>query len=384
MKKGNKRMPDEKIIESNRVTIRSLIANWEYYYNIPDWQRGPVWAKPKQRGFIRTLLEGNYANAIVFYPENGKRYVLDGQQRLNAIRAFVDGRLGLYSNNMGRYYRDLKENDLNKFLNYSITFDTLHGWSLDGIIESYIAIQNLQAQKASEKQFAYSTTTEIGKFARTLATENPFFSQVYIANEYKGDYSMALYPIAMERLGGLAGMDTPSINALVKGVSHGVILTDAMKYRVDENLTYAALLFSGIKTKARTAVIPIYQSIAFLRLCGYDLDHSESGALAAWFRESVDDDHKQVSFVDGVLHHIYRRGAQETFWLNQLRAMASSPGLLPGENSTRQINRLYSWMYRNGKCIHCGESVRPSHFDEHAFSAGDTCKTQQAQPVNAD
>lgn len=372
---------EEIITESNRVTLRALIADWDYYHNIPDWQRGIVWEKPKQRAYMRALLNRNYTHPIVFFPEGGKRFILDGQQRLHAIDQYIHNRLGLYNNNSGRFFKDLPTVLQNQLLDYALTFDVLHGRSLDELIETYIGIQNLKAQKPAEKQYAYSTTTEVGKFAKKIATENPFFSNIYVNDIHKGDYSMALYPIAMERLGGLAGMDTPTITTLVKGVSHDIKFSQSIQNRVEDNLLYGAMLYSGISTKSRSAIIPIYQSIVFLRLCGYDLDHSESGALTPWFTSSVLDDLKSVAFRDGILHNIYRRSCQETFWLNNLRAMASSPGLVARENSVRQINRLYSWFYRNGKCMYCGDSISLSHFDEHAFSSGDMCSIPRHERV---
>jgi hypothetical protein len=61
----------------------------------PDFQRGEVWNVPRKRRLIDTILRGWYVPAIhlIRDPDTGKDLVLDGQQRLAAIREFFDGSL---------------------------------------------------------------------------------------------------------------------------------------------------------------------------------------------------------------------------------------------------------------------------------------------------
>jgi hypothetical protein len=57
----------------------------------PPFQRGDIWDKPRQQRLIDTILRGWYIPAvhIVVDPE-GREEVLDGQQRLTAIAAFLE------------------------------------------------------------------------------------------------------------------------------------------------------------------------------------------------------------------------------------------------------------------------------------------------------
>src|SRR4051794_6550036 len=59
----------------------------------PDFQRGEVWSRPKQRLLIDSVLRDWYVPPIhlVRLPDN-RQVVLDGQQRLRAIDEFVRGR----------------------------------------------------------------------------------------------------------------------------------------------------------------------------------------------------------------------------------------------------------------------------------------------------
>lgn len=59
----------------------------------PDFQRGEVWSEPKQRRLIDSILRDWHVPPIhvVQNPETNTQDVLDGQQRLVAIRDFVNG-----------------------------------------------------------------------------------------------------------------------------------------------------------------------------------------------------------------------------------------------------------------------------------------------------
>ena len=59
----------------------------------PDFQRGEVWSEPKQRRLIDSILRDWHVPPIhvVQNPETNTQDVLDGQQRLAAIRDFVNG-----------------------------------------------------------------------------------------------------------------------------------------------------------------------------------------------------------------------------------------------------------------------------------------------------
>lgn len=61
----------------------------------PDFQRGEVWSQPKQRRLIDSILRDWHVPPIhvVQHPDTKKQDVLDGQQRLAAIRDFVNGKI---------------------------------------------------------------------------------------------------------------------------------------------------------------------------------------------------------------------------------------------------------------------------------------------------
>src|SRR4051812_14771258 len=59
----------------------------------PDFQRGEVWSETKKRRLIDTILRDWHIPPIhvIEHSDSHEQEVLDGQQRLVAIRDFVDG-----------------------------------------------------------------------------------------------------------------------------------------------------------------------------------------------------------------------------------------------------------------------------------------------------
>lgn len=101
---------------------------------IPDYQRGLVWTKKQKQNLIMSILMGNPIGDFVFGRKSLKDSkgiisdlkiewtVIDGQQRLNAIKEFVGNKFPLSD---GKYFRDMKYWDVRTFLN-SYKINALH------------------------------------------------------------------------------------------------------------------------------------------------------------------------------------------------------------------------------------------------------------------
>ena len=91
---------------------------------IPDYQRGLVWNLKQKQNLIMSILNGNPIGDFIFKKEsligsNGKRdglavawTVIDGQQRMNAIKEFMGNKFKLKD---GLKFRDMKYWDAREF-----------------------------------------------------------------------------------------------------------------------------------------------------------------------------------------------------------------------------------------------------------------------------
>lgn len=88
---------------------------------LPPWQRPSVWEAERQRAFIEGIFLGFTPGTIVTVapdwttgpggqavPTAGSNWLIDGQQRVTAIREFVENRLAIFD---GLLYRDLSRVD---------------------------------------------------------------------------------------------------------------------------------------------------------------------------------------------------------------------------------------------------------------------------------
>ncbi|MFB9866754.1 DUF262 domain-containing protein [Vreelandella sulfidaeris] len=66
----------------------------------PNFQRGEVWGRPKKQRLIDSILRGWHIPPIhvIKVPNSEKQEVLDGQQRLAAIRDFLEGEFSINGN----------------------------------------------------------------------------------------------------------------------------------------------------------------------------------------------------------------------------------------------------------------------------------------------
>ena len=97
-------------------------------YEIPDWQRGPVWDVSQKQSLIDTILRGWRLPKFYFVKYAEDQYlVVDGQQRLSAIYDFFGNELPLSDASAqefgGLYYKDLKSKFSDAFDDFEIDYD---------------------------------------------------------------------------------------------------------------------------------------------------------------------------------------------------------------------------------------------------------------------
>src|SRR5712692_6034340 len=101
-------------------------------YDIPDWQREPVWDQLKKQQLIDSILRGWKLPKFYFVKTSEDEYeVVDGQQRLQAIYEFFLNELPLSNSSSaqfgGVYYKDLPQRASDAFDDFEIEYDEIEG-----------------------------------------------------------------------------------------------------------------------------------------------------------------------------------------------------------------------------------------------------------------
>jgi hypothetical protein len=122
----------------------------------PEYQRGPVWSKPRQALLIDSMLKGY--DLPKFYlrqlpTENETFEVVDGLQRLTSMVNFLNGDFALpkVSEWAGLRYIDLPEVLGEKFDDYQLDFTILEGFSDDDVRDMFLRLQNGVRLNAAEE-----------------------------------------------------------------------------------------------------------------------------------------------------------------------------------------------------------------------------------------
>jgi len=86
----------------------------------PDYQRGDEWNIEDQQAFIKSIFKGYEIGRVVIreiHTLDCIGEVVDGKQRITAIRDFIEGKFSI----QGFYYEDLDEDDNRMFMDSKLS-----------------------------------------------------------------------------------------------------------------------------------------------------------------------------------------------------------------------------------------------------------------------
>jgi hypothetical protein len=132
----------------------------------PDFQRGEVWSTPKKQRLIDTILRQWHVPPIHLVAKGGGSFdVLDGQQRLTAIRDFlggvfaVDGFIEPIATELepldGLRFAQLPEPIRNELEDFAIRVFELHEYTPDEPHELFFRLNQPVALTEAEKRNAF-------------------------------------------------------------------------------------------------------------------------------------------------------------------------------------------------------------------------------------
>ncbi len=157
----------------------------------PDFQRNEVWSKAAQIALIDTILRNIpipkiYIKSII-REEQTYRVVIDGQQRLTAILAFVENKLKLrtphisFSEYNGMTFAELPEETRNQVLSYNLDFNEIFNPTDDELRDLYARVNKYTIQLNKQELRRADFPGEFLSLAEELSdldffVDNKFFS----------------------------------------------------------------------------------------------------------------------------------------------------------------------------------------------------------------
>jgi len=185
------------------MKIRHETQKIEELYNIKDdillnpaWQRGPVWSQQKQSLLIDSILRG-YDIPMIYMRNtpSGSPYdfeVVDGQQRLRAIWAFIDGDYALSPNIedvnkhkiAGKVFSDLSPAHKGKINKFPVVVAYVSDAREPEISRLFSRMQ--MGVRLNPPELRNAVQAPLRHAVDGLAREHPFFKQSRInANRFK-------------------------------------------------------------------------------------------------------------------------------------------------------------------------------------------------------
>lgn len=133
----------------------------------PDFQRGEIWSDFKRKRLIDSILRNWHVPPVhlIVDADSGKESVLDGQQRLAAIRDFVDGKFAVDGNLEpkdseiesldGKFYRDLPEGVRRRFDRFTVRVLSITNYAAAEPSELFYRLNQPTSLTAAEQRNAF-------------------------------------------------------------------------------------------------------------------------------------------------------------------------------------------------------------------------------------
>ena len=167
----NKLMAYDIAVFYNTYNLSTLMKWWGTKLIIPDFQRSYVWNVKQASEFVDSMLRGLPVPSMFFYDDNNRMLVVDGQQRLKSLFAFIKNQEfagkkfkltgNIHPNWKNRTYGELEEEDRDRLDDALMNITVMRQLAPDdGQSAMYLAFQRINTGgitlKAQEIRMAVS------------------------------------------------------------------------------------------------------------------------------------------------------------------------------------------------------------------------------------
>ena len=210
------------LFDRNKKTIKQIKDEFEQGKLIIDssYQRRSVWTEQDNIRLIETILIGYIVPEVFLWPalvdpETGDTvtHIVDGQQRINAIIDFIEGKYKLSKKYLldesivercgDKFFSELDDADKSQIWMYKLsTVDIDKSWTIDQIKTMFYRL-NLTDYTLNGQEKRNSKDSAFGTKAELLA-QNDFWKTVHVfsANDYRrmrdSEYCCSIYILAKE------------------------------------------------------------------------------------------------------------------------------------------------------------------------------------------
>ena len=227
-------------------------------YEIPEWQRGPVWDQHKKQQLIDSILRGWRLPKFYFVKTSEDEYeVVDGQQRLIAVYEFFSNELPLSADTVsdfgGPHYNDLKSKVSDLFDDFEIDYDEIEGGTEEELKHFFQRLQQGIPLTSSEK--LNSVHSKLRDFCRSLAKHEFFKKSIVVADTRYAHFDILTKAAVIEIEGIDAGLRYDDIKPVFESQA-SFSATSAVGKRLKAAMDFLALAFpaSDPPLKNRTVV----------------------------------------------------------------------------------------------------------------------------------
>lgn len=258
-------------------------------YEIPEWQRDEVWSLEKQRALIDSILRGWHLPKFYFVktsesPETWE--VVDGQQRLAAIFAFLENRFSLSDETQARYggpfYRDLPLEVSDRLDDFELDFEEIGEAEQEDVQEYFQRLQ--QGLPLTPAERLNAVPGKLTEFVRELSKHEFFLAKVVLRDVRHAHFDVCVKVIAVEIQGLGVGLRFPDLQELLQ-TNANFSSTSNVAQRVQGTFDY-------LNTEVFSEPSPILRNRSmiqsFATLTAQLLRSGKMGGKGARLREFVD------------------------------------------------------------------------------------------------
>ncbi|RJP72731.1 MAG: DUF262 domain-containing protein [Candidatus Abyssobacteria bacterium SURF_17] len=397
-------MPRQKVpdIEFNHFVlgqINDLFAQEKIYIN-PAYQRGDIWKHSQKIELIRSIESGYSIGVLVlFLNDLGKYEILDGQQRLLAIKKYLDGTLDLTETEFTAY-QDLERRERIHTDAYCIYYLKLKSHDTESreedIVQTFLRLQEGTPLNKAEKisahrgafKDAFKEAGDASELFKRMSGDKRFRLRLLAAEmlllELEGDFENKIFP----------SLELQSFISAIKTYKKRVPPSKLRFYMANLDLLHISLNYLLTALKPSEA-LALYLLVSYLRKhkAGNQNLPNEISAFAKEFLKKLNSfsiyDKEAPKGMPGEIFQKYRAYKFAAKVMTTPESLKSRFEMILGEfarlkphiekdpkryHDEEQKRELF--FRQEGLCAHCGKPMdfRKSTAD-HVVSHGEGGKT---------